>query len=147
MLLTRFLLLIRIGSCQSRAYRGTVTAPGENSPYRNRSASENLALFKQMKNGAFPEGACTLRAKADMASPNMNLRDPVMYRIKHTPHHRTGTKWCIYPMYDWAHGQSDAIERVTHSLCSIEFAEHRPCTIGTSSSWRFSRRGKSNLPA
>ena len=109
-----------------RAYRGTVTAPGENSPYRNRSASENLALFKQMKNGAFPEGACTLRAKADMASPNMNLRDPVMYRIKHTPHHRTGTKWCIYPMYDWAHGQSDAIERVTHSLCSIEFAEHRP---------------------
>lgn len=109
-----------------RAYRGTVTAPGENSPYRNRSASENLALFEQMKNGAFPEGACTLRAKADMASPNMNLRDPVMYRIKHTPHHRTGTKWCIYPMYDWAHGQSDAIERVTHSLCSIEFAEHRP---------------------
>lgn len=109
-----------------RAYRGTVTAPGENSPYRNRSASENLALFEQMKNGAFPEGACTLRAKADMASPNMNMRDPVMYRIKHTPHHRTGTKWCIYPMYDWAHGQSDAIERVTHSLCSIEFAEHRP---------------------
>lgn len=109
-----------------RAYRGTVTTPGENSPYRNRSASENLALFEQMKNGAFPEGACTLRAKADMASPNMNMRDPVMYRIKHTPHHRTGTKWCIYPMYDWAHGQSDAIERVTHSLCSIEFAEHRP---------------------
>ena len=109
-----------------RAYRGTVTTPGENSPYRNRSTSENLALFEQMKNGAFPEGACTLRAKADMASPNMNMRDPVMYRIKHTPHHRTGTKWCIYPMYDWAHGQSDAIERVTHSLCSIEFAEHRP---------------------
>ena len=109
-----------------RAYRGTVTTPGENSPYRNRTASENLALFEQMKNGAFPEGACTLRAKADMASPNMNLRDPVMYRIKHTPHHRTGDKWCIYPMYDWAHGQSDAIERITHSLCSIEFAEHRP---------------------
>ena len=109
-----------------RAYRGTVTTPGKNSPYRNRSASENLALFEQMKTGAFPEGACTLRAKADMASPNMNMRDPVMYRIKHTPHHRTGTKWCIYPMYDWAHGQSDAIERVTHSLCSIEFAEHRP---------------------
>ena len=109
-----------------RAYRGTVTTPGENSPYRNRSASENLALFEQMKNGTFPEGACTLRAKADMASPNMNMRDPVMYRIKHTPHHRTGAKWCIYPMYDWAHGQSDAIERVTHSLCSIEFAEHRP---------------------
>ena len=109
-----------------RAYRGTVATPGKNSPYRNRSASENLALFEQMKTGAFPEGACTLRAKADMASPNMNMRDPVMYRIKHTPHHRTGTKWCIYPMYDWAHGQSDAIERVTHSLCSIEFAEHRP---------------------
>ena len=109
-----------------RAYRGTVTTPGKNSPYRNRSASENLALFEQMKTGAFPEGACTLRAKADMASPNMNMRDPVMYRIKHTPHHRTGAKWCIYPMYDWAHGQSDAIERVTHSLCSIEFAEHRP---------------------
>lgn len=109
-----------------RAYRGTVTTPGENSPYRDRSVSENLSLFEQMKNGAFPEGARTLRAKADMASPNMNLRDPVMYRIKHTPHHRTGDKWCIYPMYDWAHGQSDAIERVTHSLCSIEFAEHRP---------------------
>ena len=109
-----------------RAYRGTVTTPGKNSPYRNRSASENLALFEQMKTGAFPEGACTLRAKTDMASPNMNMRDPVMYRIKHTPHHRTGAKWCIYPMYDWAHGQSDAIERVTHSLCSIEFAEHRP---------------------
>ena len=109
-----------------RAYRGTVTTPGKTSPYRNRTVSENLALFEQMKNGAFPDGACTLRAKADMASPNMNLRDPVMYRIKRTPHHRTGDKWCIYPMYDWAHGQSDAIERVTHSLCSIEFAEHRP---------------------
>ena len=109
-----------------RAYRGTVTTPGKTSPYRNRTVSENLALFEQMKNGAFPDGACTLRAKADMASPNMNLRDPVMYRIKRTPHHRTGDKWCIYPLYDWAHGQSDAIERVTHSLCSIEFAEHRP---------------------
>ena len=109
-----------------RAYRGTVTTPGKTSPYRNRTVSENLALFEQMKNGAFSDGACTLRAKADMASPNMNLRDPVMYRIKRTPHHRTGDKWCIYPMYDWAHGQSDAIERVTHSLCSIEFAEHRP---------------------
>ena len=109
-----------------RAYRGTVTTPGKTSPYRNRTVSENLALFEQMKNGAFSDGACTLRAKADMASPNMNLRDPVMYRIKRTPHHRTGDKWCIYPLYDWAHGQSDAIERVTHSLCSIEFAEHRP---------------------
>ena len=109
-----------------REYRGTVTEPGENSPYRNRTVSENLDLFAQMKNGELPDGKCTLRAKADMASPNMNMRDPVMYRIKHTSHHRTGDKWCIYPMYDWAHGQSDAIEQVTHSLCSIEFAEHRP---------------------
>ncbi len=109
-----------------REYRGTVTEPGKNSPYRNRTVSENLDLFARMKNGKLPDGACTLRAKADMASPNMNMRDPVMYRIKHTSHHRTGDKWCIYPMYDWAHGQSDAIEQVTHSLCSIEFAEHRP---------------------
>lgn len=109
-----------------REYRGTVTEPGKNSPYRNRAVSENLDLFERMKNGELPDGACTLRAKADMASPNMNMRDPVMYRIKHTSHHRTGDKWCIYPMYDWAHGQSDAIEQVTHSLCSIEFAEHRP---------------------
>ena len=109
-----------------RDYRGTVTEPGKDSPYRNRTVSENLDLFERMKNGDFPDGACTLRAKADMASPNMNMRDPVMYRIKHTSHHRTGDKWCIYPMYDWAHGQSDAIEQVTHSLCSIEFAEHRP---------------------
>ena len=109
-----------------RDYRGTVTEPGKNSPYRDRTVSENLDLFARMKNGDFPDGACTLRAKADMASPNMNMRDPVMYRIKHTSHHRTGDKWCIYPMYDWAHGQSDAIEQVTHSLCSIEFAEHRP---------------------
>ena len=109
-----------------RDYRGTVTQPGKNSPYRDRTVSENLDLFARMKNGDFPDGACTLRAKADMASPNMNMRDPVMYRIKHTSHHRTGDKWCMYPMYDWAHGQSDAIEQVTHSLCSIEFAEHRP---------------------
>ena len=109
-----------------REYRGTVTEPGKNSPYRDRTVSENLDLFARMKNGDFLDGACTLRAKADMASPNMNMRDPVMYRIKHTSHHRTGDKWCIYPMYDWAHGQSDAIEQVTHSLCSIEFAEHRP---------------------
>ena len=109
-----------------RDYRGTVTEPGKNSPYRDRTVSENLDLFARMKNGDFPDGACTLRAKADMAAPNMNMRDPVMYRIKHTSHHRTGDKWCIYPMYDWAHGQSDAIEQVTHSLCSIEFAEHRP---------------------
>lgn len=111
---------------KTREYRGTVTEPGKNSPYRNRTVAENLDLFARMKNGDFPDGACTLRAKADMAAPNMNMRDPVMYRIKHTSHHRTGDKWCIYPMYDWAHGQSDAIEQVTHSLCSIEFAEHRP---------------------
>ncbi len=111
---------------ETREYRGTVTQPGKNSPYRNRTVAENLDLFARMKNGEFSDGACTLRAKADMASPNMNMRDPVMYRIKHTSHHRTGDKWCIYPMYDWAHGQSDAIEQVTHSLCSIEFAEHRP---------------------
>ena len=109
-----------------RDYRGTVTEPGKNSPYRDRTVSENLDLFARMKNGELPDGACTLRAKANMAAPNMNMRDPVMYRIKHTSHHRTGDKWCIYPMYDWAHGQSDAIEQVTHSLCSIEFAEHRP---------------------
>ncbi len=109
-----------------RDYRGTVTEAGKNSPYRDRTVSENLDLFARMKKGEFPDGACTLRAKADMAAPNMNMRDPVMYRIKHTSHHRTGDKWCIYPMYDWAHGQSDAIEQVTHSLCSIEFAEHRP---------------------
>ncbi len=109
-----------------RDYRGTVTEPGKNSPYRDRTVSKNLDLFARMKNGEFPDGACTLRAKADMAAPNMNMRDPVMYRIKHISHHRTGDKWCIYPMYDWAHGQSDAIEQVTHSLCSIEFAEHRP---------------------
>lgn len=109
-----------------RDYRGTVTEAGKNSPYRDRTVSENLDLFERMKNGELPDGACTLRAKADMAAPNMNMRDPVMYRIKHTSHHRTGDKWCIYPMYDWAHGQSDAIEQVTHSLCSIEFAEHRP---------------------
>ncbi|MCZ6635600.1 MAG: glutamine--tRNA ligase/YqeY domain fusion protein [bacterium] len=111
---------------EMRTYRGTVTEPGKNSPYRDRPAEENLDLFERMKKGEFPEGLRTLRAKADMASPNMNLRDPVMYRIKHATHHRTGDKWCIYPMYDWAHGQSDAIEQVTHSLCSIEFADHQP---------------------
>ena len=111
---------------EMRDYRGTVTEPGKNSPYRDRMVTENLDLFERMKNGEFSDGSHTLRAKADMASPNMNLRDPVMYRIKHATHHRTGDKWCIYPMYDWAHGQSDSIEGVTHSLCSIEFADHRP---------------------
>ncbi len=109
-----------------RAYRGTLTEPGRESPYRNRSVEENLDLFERMKNGEFPDGSKVLRAKIDMASPNMNLRDPVMYRILHATHHRTGDKWCIYPMYDWAHGQSDSIEGITHSICTLEFENHRP---------------------
>lgn len=109
-----------------REYRGTLTQPGKESPYRNRSVEENLKLFEQMRNGDFAEGECVLRAKIDMASPNLNLRDPVMYRIRHATHHRTGDKWCIYPMYDWAHGQSDSIEGITHSLCSLEYEDHRP---------------------
>jgi glutaminyl-tRNA synthetase len=109
-----------------REYRGTLNAPGENSPYRDRPPEENLDLFARMKAGEFADGSRTLRAKIDMASPNLNMRDPVMYRIIHVEHHRTGGAWCIYPTYDWAHGQSDAIEGVTHSLCSIEFADHQP---------------------
>lgn len=111
---------------EMREYRGTLTEPGRESPYRNRSVAENLDLFERMKNGEFPDGSRTLRAKIDMASPNLNLRDPVMYRILHLEHHRTGNKWCIYPMYDYAHGQSDSIEEVTHSLCTLEFDDHRP---------------------
>ncbi len=109
-----------------REYRGTLTTPGRNSPFRDRPVGENLDLFRRMRAGEFPDGARTLRAKIDMASPNMNLRDPVMYRILRAPHHRTGTDWCIYPTYDWAHGQSDAIERITHSICTLEFENHRP---------------------
>ncbi len=109
-----------------REYRGTLTEPGRDSPYRNRSAEENLDLLERMRAGEFPDGSRTLRAKIDMASPNLNLRDPVMYRILHAEHHRTGNKWCIYPLYDYAHGQSDSIERVTHSLCTLEFESHRP---------------------
>ncbi|HVU24178.1 MAG TPA: glutamine--tRNA ligase, partial [Opitutus sp.] len=109
-----------------RASRGTLTEPGSNSPFRDRSVEENLDLFRRMRAGEFPEGACVLRAKIDMASGNINLRDPVMYRILHAPHPRTGTRWKIYPSYDFAHGQSDAIEHVTHSLCTLEFADHRP---------------------
>ena len=109
-----------------RAYRGTLTEPGKESPYRNRPVEENLDLFKRMKAGEFPDGARVLRAKIDMSSPNVNLRDPVMYRIRHAHHQRTGDAWCIYPMYDWAHGQSDSIEGVTHSLCSLEYLNHRP---------------------
>jgi glutaminyl-tRNA synthetase len=109
-----------------RKQRGTLTEPGQDSPYRNRSVEENLDLFARMKAGEFPDGARTLRAKIDMASPNLNMRDPVMYRILHAEHHRTGNKWCIYPMYDFAHGQSDSIERITHSICTLEFEDHRP---------------------
>jgi glutaminyl-tRNA synthetase len=110
----------------TREYRGTLTEPGKESPYRNRSSEENLNLFERMRSGEFPDGTRTLRAKIDMASPNMNMRDPVMYRILHAEHHRTGNKWCIYPMYDFAHGQSDSLERVTHSMCTLEFTDHQP---------------------
>ena len=109
-----------------RQHRGTLTQPGKDSPYRNRPAAENLDLFARMRGGEFPDGSRTLRAKIDMASPNLNLRDPVMYRILRAEHHRTGNKWCIYPMYDYAHGQSDSIERITHSMCTLEFEDHRP---------------------
>ena len=109
-----------------REYRGTLTEPGRNSPYRDRSVEENLDLFQRMRAGEFPDGSRTLRAKIDMASPNINMRDPVMYRIKHETHHRTGDEWPIYPMYDWAHGQSDSIERITHSLCDLGYEDHRP---------------------
>lgn len=111
---------------ETREYRGTLTQPGRASPYRNRSAAENLDLFARMRAGEFADGTRTLRAKIDMASPNVNLRDPVMYRIRKATHHRTGDKWRIYPLYDWAHGQSDSIEGVTHSLCSMEYEDHRP---------------------
>ena len=109
-----------------REYRGTLTEPGRESPWRNRSIGENLDLFTRMKNGEFETGEKVLRARIDMASPNMNMRDPVIYRIKKERHHRTGDKWCIYPMYDFAHPLQDSIEGITHSLCSIEYADHRP---------------------
>jgi glutaminyl-tRNA synthetase len=109
-----------------RRYRGTLTEPGTESPYRDRSVEENLDLLERMKNGEFPDGSRTLRAKIDMASANLNMRDPVMYRILHAEHHRTGNDWCIYPMYDFAHGQSDSIEGITHSICTLEFEDHRP---------------------
>ena len=111
---------------EMREYRGTLTVPGKNSPYRNRSVEENLDLFERMKNGEFSDGAKTLRAKIDMSSSNMNMRDPAIYRIVHTEHHRQGKKWCIYPLYDYAHPIQDALEGITHSLCSIEFENHRP---------------------
>jgi glutaminyl-tRNA synthetase len=111
---------------QIRETRGTLTEPGKESPYRNRSIEENLELFERMRKGEFPDGSRVLRAKIDMASKNLNMRDPVMYRILHSSHHRTGDRWCIYPMYDWAHGQSDSIEGITHSICTLEFEDHRP---------------------
>ena len=111
---------------EMREYRGTLTEPGKESPWRNRSVEENLELFERMKNGEFPDGSHTLRAKIDMASPNMNMRDPAIYRIVHAHHHRQGDKWCIYPLYDFAHPIQDALEGITHSLCSIEFENHRP---------------------
>jgi len=111
---------------QIRKYRGTLTEPGKNSPYRTRPVEENLSLFERMRAGEFPDGSRTLRAKIDMTSPNLNMRDPVMYRILHAAHHRTGDQWCIYPTYDFAHGQSDSIEGITHSICTLEFEDHRP---------------------
>ncbi|HUF38616.1 MAG TPA: glutamine--tRNA ligase/YqeY domain fusion protein, partial [Anaerolineales bacterium] len=111
---------------QIRDTRGTLTQPGTDSPYRDRSIEENLDLFERMRAGEFPDGTRVLRAKIDMASPNLYLRDPVLYRILHQPHHNTGDKWCIYPLYDWAHGQSDSIEGITHSICTLEFENHRP---------------------
>jgi glutaminyl-tRNA synthetase len=109
-----------------RAHRGTLTEPGRESPWRNRPVTENLDLFRRMRDGEFEDGAKVLRARIDMAHPNLNLRDPVMYRIRKTDHHRTGERWCVYPMYDWAHGQSDSIEGITHSLCTLEYEDHRP---------------------
>ena len=111
---------------ETRRYRGTLTEPGKESPYRSRSVEENLDLFTRMRAGEFPDGSRTLKARIDMASPNINLRDPVMYRILHASHHRTGDAWCIYPMYDWAHGLEDSIEGITHSICTLEFENHRP---------------------
>ena len=111
---------------QIREYRGTLTEPGKNSPYRDRSVEENLQLFEDMKNGKFADGEKVLRAKIDMASSNMNMRDPVIYRVAHMTHHNTGDAWCIYPMYDFAHPIEDAIEGITHSICTLEFEDHRP---------------------
>ena len=115
-----------LNSEEIRSYRGTLTEPGKESPYRNRSIDKNYDLFMCMKSGEFPDGSRTLRAKIDMSHPNLNMRDPVIYRILHASHHRTGDTWCIYPMYDWAHGLEDSIERITHSLCTLEFEDHRP---------------------
>ncbi|MBF0442954.1 MAG: glutamine--tRNA ligase, partial [Oligoflexales bacterium] len=116
----------QLNSDEVREYRGTLTQPGKDSPYRSRSVEENLSLFEKMKNGEYPDGSITLRAKIDMASPNINMRDPTIYRVRKVSHHRTGDKWCIYPMYDYAQPISDFMEGVTHSLCTLEFEDHRP---------------------
>ncbi len=115
-----------LSSDQVSRTRGNLKEPGKDSPYRNRPVEENLDLFDRMRKGEFPDGSRTLRAKIDMAHPNLNMRDPVMYRVLHQRHHNTGDKWCIYPMYDWAHGLEDSIERITHSICTLEFEIHRP---------------------
>ena len=115
-----------------REYRGTLTEPGKESPYRNRSVEENLELFENMKNGVYKDGEKVLRAKIDMASPNINMRDPILYRVAHMTHHNTGDKWCIYPMYDFAHPIEDAVEKITHSICTLEFVTQRDCTTGCS---------------
>ena len=130
----RAVLLIKKGKAyvcdltaeEAKEYRGTLTEPGKESPYRNRTVEENLDLFERMKNGEFDDGEKVLRAKIDMASPNINMRDPIIYRISHATHHNTGDKWCIYPMYDFAHPLEDAIEGITHSICTLEFEDHRP---------------------
>ena len=116
---------------EMREYRGTLTEPGKNSPYRDRPIEENLRLFEEMKDGKYQDGEKVLRAKIDMASPNINMRDPIIYRVAHMTHHNTGDKWCIYPMYDFAHPIEDAIEGITHSICTLEFEDHRPYMIGS----------------
>lgn len=121
-----FAYVCDLNSDEAREYRGSLTTKGIDSPYRTRDVAENLELFHRMKLGEFPNGACSLRAKIDMSSPNINMRDPVLYRIRHVSHHQTGDKWCIYPTYDYTHCVSDALESVTHSLCTLEFEDHRP---------------------
>ncbi len=129
-----------------RKYRGTLTRPGTESPHRNRSVEENLDLFSRMRAGEFEDGSHTLRAKIDMSSPNLNLRDPVLYRIQKAHHHRTGDAWCIYPMYDFAHGQSDSIEGITYSICTLEFENHRPLYDWLCESLGIHHPAKLNLP-
>ena len=132
---------------EMRATRGTLTEPGADSPYRNRPVAENLDLLERMRQGGFPDASHVLRAKIDMASPNINMRDPVLYRIRHAEHQRTGDKWVIYPTYDFTHCICDALEGVTHSLCTLEFEDHRPSTTGCSTtSASTSTRGRSNFP-